>query len=294
MGLFDKKYCDICGNQIKFLGNRKVEDGNICKDCASKLSPFFSDRKRSTVAQIKEQLAYRERNKTALQSFKPDKIIGKRYKVYVDTTAGKFVISSANDYRRENADVIDISSISLFQATVEEDKDELYCKDQDGNSVSYVPPRYEYEYKFSIKLMVNNPYFDEIDFELTDERPDSCTSPDFMQYEQMVNDLSLALTGRNYQLDKSSFESPEAYMSRNMSYSNNVNNMNQNFGGYNRNIQQNNTWTCPNCGNMNTSQFCTKCGSSKPAQGSTMFCPNCGTRVDSTVRFCPNCGKQLF
>ncbi len=43
MGLFDKKYCDICGNQIKFLGNRKVEDGNICKDCASKLSPFFSD-----------------------------------------------------------------------------------------------------------------------------------------------------------------------------------------------------------------------------------------------------------
>ena len=58
MGLFDKKYCDVCGAKIGFLGNRKLEDGNLCKDCAGKLSPFFSDRRNSTVAEIKEQLAY--------------------------------------------------------------------------------------------------------------------------------------------------------------------------------------------------------------------------------------------
>ena len=34
MGLFDKKYCDICGEKIGLLGNRKLEDGNLCKDCA--------------------------------------------------------------------------------------------------------------------------------------------------------------------------------------------------------------------------------------------------------------------
>ena len=28
MGLFDKKYCDICGEKIGLLGNRKLEDGN--------------------------------------------------------------------------------------------------------------------------------------------------------------------------------------------------------------------------------------------------------------------------
>lgn len=28
MGLFDKKYCSICGEKIGFLGNRKLEDGN--------------------------------------------------------------------------------------------------------------------------------------------------------------------------------------------------------------------------------------------------------------------------
>ena len=63
MGLFDKKYCDICGEKIGLLGNRKLEDGNLCKDCAKQLSPWFSDRRRSTVEDIKRQLAYREENR---------------------------------------------------------------------------------------------------------------------------------------------------------------------------------------------------------------------------------------
>ena len=28
MGLFDKKVCDICGEKIGLLGNRKLDDGN--------------------------------------------------------------------------------------------------------------------------------------------------------------------------------------------------------------------------------------------------------------------------
>ena len=47
MGLFDKKYCDICGEKIGLLGNRKLENGNLCKNCAKKLSPWFSDRRSS-------------------------------------------------------------------------------------------------------------------------------------------------------------------------------------------------------------------------------------------------------
>ena len=63
MGLFDKKYCDICGEKIGLLGNRKLENGNLCKTCAKKLSPWFSDRRNSTVEEIKAQLAYREENR---------------------------------------------------------------------------------------------------------------------------------------------------------------------------------------------------------------------------------------
>ena len=56
MGLFDKKNCDICGKAIGLLGNRKLADGNCCKDCAAKLSPYFYERKQSTVEDIKKQL----------------------------------------------------------------------------------------------------------------------------------------------------------------------------------------------------------------------------------------------
>ena len=56
MGLFDKKYCDVCGEKIGLLGNRKLEDGNLCKSCASKLSPLFTGRRHSALADIKRQL----------------------------------------------------------------------------------------------------------------------------------------------------------------------------------------------------------------------------------------------
>ena len=66
MGLFDrllqKKQCAFCGGEIGMLGNKKLEDGDMCKNCASKLSPWFDDRRHSTVAQIGEQLAYRPGN----------------------------------------------------------------------------------------------------------------------------------------------------------------------------------------------------------------------------------------
>lgn len=61
MGLFDKKICDICGEKIGLLGNRKLDDGNLCKDCAKKLSPWFEERRHSTVEDIKRQLEYREK-----------------------------------------------------------------------------------------------------------------------------------------------------------------------------------------------------------------------------------------
>ena len=65
MGLFDKKICNICGEKIGLLGNRKLDDGNLCKDCAKKLSPWFEERRHSTVEDIKRQLEYREKNKKA-------------------------------------------------------------------------------------------------------------------------------------------------------------------------------------------------------------------------------------
>ena len=38
MGLFDKKYCDVCGEKIGLLGNKKLEDG---KDIFKELKPLL-------------------------------------------------------------------------------------------------------------------------------------------------------------------------------------------------------------------------------------------------------------
>ena len=74
--LFEKKECAICGGEIGLLGNRKLEDGNMCKNCAAKLSPWFSDRRNSTIAEIEEQLAYREANKEKVAAFHVTRTMG--------------------------------------------------------------------------------------------------------------------------------------------------------------------------------------------------------------------------
>ena len=93
MGFFDKKYCDVCGEKIGLLGNRKLEDGNLCKDCANKLSPFFDDRRNSTVDEIKEQLAYREENEQAARDFTPTKVIGSRNLICIDEDNKKWIFT---------------------------------------------------------------------------------------------------------------------------------------------------------------------------------------------------------
>ena len=138
MGLFDKKFCDVCGEKIGLLGNRKLEDGNLCKDCAKKLSPFFSERKQSTVAEIKEQLAYREENERRLSSFRPTRTFGDGMKVYIDEAAGNFIVSRMNDWKSGNPDIIALSQVTYANLDISENRRELYYEDNDGNEQSYV------------------------------------------------------------------------------------------------------------------------------------------------------------
>ena len=190
MGLFDKKFCDICGEKIGFLGNRKVEDGNICSKCAKKLSPFFTGRKKSTVDDIKRQLAYREENRQKLEAFHTTRSFGYRTKVYIDDNNRCFVVSKHNDFRAENADMIPFDLVTGANYSVEEHRSQLYHRDAQGRSVSYNPPRYEYSYEFTIRISVNSPYFDEIEFELTDNRPDSRYSDAYRRFEDEANQIT--------------------------------------------------------------------------------------------------------
>lgn len=157
--LFEKKTCDICGGEIGLLGNRKLEDGNCCKHCAGKLSPWFDDRRHSTIAQIQEQLAYREANRQAVAAFQPTLIFGEDKELRIDERRGKFLIAERDE---ENPDVLDLSQVQSVDLDVDETRYEVMDQDEDGNAVSYDPPRYRYEYNFDVVVRVSHPYFDDM------------------------------------------------------------------------------------------------------------------------------------
>lgn len=173
MGLFDKKYCDICGNKIGLFGNRKLEDGNLCKDCAAKLSPWFSERRHSTLQEITDQLSYREANKSAVQAFRITRDLGRNTKLLIDDTAHKFMVTDERDLAAANPDVLDFDQVTGCFLDIDEDSSELKQKDDSGKSVSFVPPRYEYSYDFYVTIRVNHPYFDEMKFRLNPSSVDT-------------------------------------------------------------------------------------------------------------------------
>ena len=210
MGLFDKKYCDICGEKIGLLGNRKLEDGNLCKNCAKQLSPWFSDRRSSTVEEIKQQLADREANREKVAAFRITRTLGENTRVLLDEDAGRFMVTSARRLEEANPDVLDFADVTGCRMDVNESRTELKHPGPDGKQVSYNPPRYEYSYDIDVIISVNNPYFNEMRFRLNPSsiqidtssgrlfgsanRPDPERSMEYRNYCRMAEEIIQALT----------------------------------------------------------------------------------------------------
>ena len=210
MGLFDKKSCDICGGKIGMLGNRKLDDGNLCGDCAKKLSPFFSERRKSTVASINDHLAYREENKAAVAAFRATRTIGQGTKVMLDEDNGKFLVTAARRLDEANPDVLGFSQVTGCNIDVNEKSKELMQKGPDGKDMRYTPPRYEYEFEFNCIIHVSHPWFNEIKFKINDRaikvetigtRTSSIgglavgrRSNDYIEAETLGNEIKSALT----------------------------------------------------------------------------------------------------
>ena len=225
MGLFDKKYCDICGEKIGLLGNRKLEDGNLCKNCAKKLSPWFDERRQSTVDQIKAQLSYREENKKAVEAFHTTRSFGDRYLICLDEDQRKFLVARTGNIISENPDVLDYSQVTGCELDVDEHRSEEMTKDKDGNEISYNPPRYCFSYDFNIVIRVNHPWFDDMCFQLNSSDvevfPPAGTlalanpgqrSMEYRKYEQMGSEIKKALMSARQQIrdDISAAAAPKA------------------------------------------------------------------------------------
>lgn len=167
--LFEKKECNICGGEIGVLGNRKLEDGNCCKQCAKKLSPWFEERRHSTIAEIQEQLAYREQNSNNLKGFTVTRAIGDSYKMYIEEINGiptRFFVTNKKEYKEENPDIIPFDNVISCISDIDVRDTEKKRKNENGQMVSYNPPRFEQRYDFYIEMEIRSPYFDKIRFRI--------------------------------------------------------------------------------------------------------------------------------
>ena len=297
MGLFDKKYCDICGEKIGLLGNRKLEDGNLCKDCAKKLSPWFSDRRRSTVEDIKGQLTYREENREKAAQFRTTRSFGEEWKVLLDEDHRWFTVTRARDLAEANPDILDFDAITGCRMDIDESRTELTREDADGKDVSYVPPRYEYSYDFDVIISVRHPYFDEMRFRLNDSSV--YYEPAAMQQRPMMGQMGQMqrpMPGRPQNMQRPMMGQPMG-MNRMANEVNPENCMEYRkyrqmgdeicqaleqarSGGKQpagaapeeniimreaaQDIPAAGPWTCPACGGANTGRFCEYCGSPRP------------------------------
>lgn len=281
MGLFDKKVCDICGEKIGLLGNRKLDDGNLCKDCAKKLSPWFEERRHSTVEDIKKQLAYREQNKEAVRNFRVTRDLkaDNNYHVFIDDNHQKFAIGTKMDVET-NPDILDLSQVTSCRMDVEQDRTEEQYRDQNGEMRDYVPPRYKYSYKYKMMIDINSPWFDDMDFQLHNFDIDANDRGKIMAVEQIGNQIIAALSGGNMagNMNTGMYGQQPGMMNQGM-YGQQQGMMNQgNYDpragvpnqDYSQPVQGNpaaagGAWVC-SCGASNTGRFCEFCGQPKPNQ----------------------------
>ena len=302
MGLFDafkKKDCEICGKEVGIFGYKKLEDGEICKDCVKLLSPWFDDRRHSTVEQIKRQLTAREENRRKLQTWSHNRCFGEWQKIYIRMENGipeSFVVSSDPDYKDANADIISFAEVSSCDVDIHESHSELKQTNDKGERVSYNPPRFEYDYDFYIKLgIVGIEYIDDIRFRINrstlhletvqnrgifSKAFDPMLYPEYRQYSSQCDELSeLFQAGMNRQpYGSASGACADPVPAMMCTPSNTA-------------PASASVWTCDSCGSENTGKFCQGCGAPKPVSPAAGWRCSCG--AVNTGKFCEECGKRF-
>ena len=207
MGLFDKKFCSICGQKVGTLFHRKLEDGFLCKDCTSKLSPFFSERRSSTADEIRAQLEYREENRRNLEGFHITRTLGKDLKVHLDEDNRKFVVTRARNIQEDNPDLLDYSQVTGVDVDVFESQSEAQRRGNDGKMISYVPPKYTFSAGIRVIIHVNSPWFDTITVPIASSitlnsgnplpaslKPQPSSNREFLECQNMANEIKRILT----------------------------------------------------------------------------------------------------
>ena len=103
------------------------------------------------------------------------------------------MVTGARNIQEANPDVLDFADVTGCNVDIDEHKTEIKRKGPDGKDISFVPPRYTYSYDFYVVINVNNPWFDQIRFQLNPSRVDGQSRRDYTQYQNMGEEIRTAL-----------------------------------------------------------------------------------------------------
>ena len=201
---------------------------------------------------------------------------------FIDDNKGNFTVARKLDVN-ENPDIVPLSAVVQCRVDVERQQNEETYTTKDGETVSYQPPVYKYEFDYTMRIKVKNPWFDDMDFRLNTFSISSDNRGELMEVEQTGHQIIAALTPNAVGMQQpgmnmsSGMQQSGMYMNNGMQQSGmNMNSGMQQSGMYmNSGMQQpgmqmNNgmqqpggLWKCQ-CGAENTGRFCEYCGQPRP------------------------------
>lgn len=286
--IFEKKVCSICGNESGLLGNRKLEDGNLCKECTSKLSPWYEERRHATAHDIERHLGYRAMNRDWLNKLKPTKSLGEYYKIHIGFSEGYpayFIVSKDADYVEKNADIILMDKLKNCRLDIRETCTELTKLNENKQRVSYIPPRYEYRYDFNVVLEVDLDFCNEIEFKLNKHSVK-------VEVEKRGNVMADPTRDVQYQYFANMYHDIEYLLVDGMKHAvvmrerlnKKFENTRDKFEEQKRKLEEMQEKILENQAK--------KAQESQEASIEPKFCPNCGEK-NNGGKYCPNCGFYL-
>lgn len=182
MGLFKKENCCLCDGKTGLL-DKKCADGKVCKDCRGKLSVWFDDYKSATADDLRAQIEQKESDIAYAKTLQFNKIFGemgcilideqaKKFTVFADTSTRAFgnqrKVTSIDDVLDLRPDILSFDMVKDIEIDIQEMSHEEK-QTVDGQSVSYDPPRFRYDYNFTLRMDIDHPYVKRAYFPLNKE-----------------------------------------------------------------------------------------------------------------------------
>ncbi|MBQ7565504.1 MAG: DUF4428 domain-containing protein [Oscillospiraceae bacterium] len=181
MGLFHKEPCCLCGGKTGLL-DKKCMDGKVCKECRSKTSPWFDDWKNASKLTLETQIAMRTADLALAKMGNYNKVFGEFGVILIDEQKRKFIafpdtskglfgsqrkVKSLNDVIDLGPDVIDFDAVQDFEIDITETSREEK-RTENGQQVSYIPPRFVYMETFTLRLKQDHTFFKSMSIQLND------------------------------------------------------------------------------------------------------------------------------